>query len=69
MVEQLRKFIHDATGVSAEELGVIQSIEPSQLLYISHHAYYQLLQEIPQWEKFYRAHLEQETRSRLKSNL
>lgn len=44
------------TGEPSEEL--IQAVEPSDLLYISHDDFYRLLDVIPQWEKFYRYYLE-----------
>lgn len=36
----------------------IQALEPSHLLYISKQDFYQLLETIPAWEKFYRQYLE-----------
>ena len=36
----------------------IQALEPTELLYITHHDFYRLLEEIPAWEKFYRHYLE-----------
>lgn len=44
------------TGAPSEEL--MQAVEPSELLYISHTDFYHLLEIIPQWEKFYRYYLE-----------
>lgn len=39
-------------------LEFIQAVEHSELLYISQHDFYHLLDIIPQWEKFYRSYLE-----------
>lgn len=39
-------------------LELIQALEPTSLLYISHKDFYHLLEIIPSWEKFYRHYLE-----------
>lgn len=44
------------TGEPSEEF--IQAAEHSELLCITHHDFYHLLEKIPQWEKFYRYYLE-----------
>ncbi|MDQ1087137.1 MULTISPECIES: Crp/Fnr family transcriptional regulator [unclassified Siphonobacter] len=44
------------TSEPSEEF--IQAVEPTELLYISHTDFHQLLDTIPQWEKFYRYYLE-----------
>lgn len=44
------------TGEPSEEF--IQAVEPSELLYISHIDFLNLLGLVPQWEKFYRHYLE-----------
>ncbi|GEN70647.1 Crp/Fnr family transcriptional regulator [Chryseobacterium lathyri] len=36
----------------------IQAVEDSEVYYITHSSFYHLLDEIPQWEKFYRKYLE-----------
>lgn len=37
---------------------IIQAVEHTELLYITHKDFYHLLDIIPQWEKFYRSYLE-----------
>lgn len=44
------------TGEPSEEF--IQAAEHTELLYISHDDFYFLLDEVPQWERFYRHYLE-----------
>lgn len=39
-------------------LEFIQSVEQSDILYIAHRDFHNLLKEVPQWEKFYRLYLE-----------
>lgn len=43
-------------GNSAEEY--MQALEDSDVYVIAHHEFYQLLELLPQWEKFYRKYLE-----------
>ncbi|QBQ41706.1 Crp/Fnr family transcriptional regulator [Sphingobacterium psychroaquaticum] len=44
------------TGQPAEEC--VQAVEESEILYISHHNFYELLALVPAWEAFYRKYLE-----------
>ena len=44
------------TGETSEEF--IEAVEPTELLFITHHDFHHLLKIIPQWEKFYRYYLE-----------
>jgi len=44
------------TAKPSEEL--MQAVEPTEVLYISHENFYRLLELLPQWEKFYRIYLE-----------
>ncbi|MDM1044560.1 Crp/Fnr family transcriptional regulator [Myroides sp. 1354] len=43
-------------GNSAEEY--MQALEESEVYVITHHHFYELLEAVPQWEKFYRKYLE-----------
>ncbi len=49
----LVSFINDEPSEES-----IQAVEDSEILYISHANFYELLALVPQWEKFYRKYLE-----------